>query len=142
MSTPLYPYAPPDGVEVLIKWLSPLGEVRDERPNNAVLPYRMVHRLGDGKSDTVSDNGQYSVHTFALTKVEAQAESMITHRRICLLGGQFQGQSPVTMDDGSVVYSDGVTIDEFPHEVQWVPDNSIYRFVATYTIPFRYQAVT
>lgn len=137
----LLPWAPPDGTEVLIKWLEILGEVRDERPSGAVLPYRMVHDLG-GPSDRISSRCSYSVHTFDLTKAQAQAEAMDTHRRILLLAGQFTGQQQVVLDNGQVVYADDVEIIEHPHEVQWVGDNSIYRYVGTYRIPLRFAAAT
>jgi hypothetical protein len=132
--------APPDGVEVLIKWLSPLGEVRDERPTGAVLPYRMVNRIGGG-SDRIVDRGTYSIHTFAATKELAQAASIDTHRRLFLLAGQFQDQQKVTLNSGQVVQADDVICDEFPVRQQWVKDNSIERFVGTYTVPLRYVAI-
>lgn len=134
------PWAPPDGTEVLIKWLETLGEVRDDRPTGAVLPYRMVHDLG-GPSDRISSECLYSVHTFGATKAQAQAAAMDTHRRILLLAGQFVGQQQVVLDSGQVVYVDDVAIVEHPHPVQWINDNSIHRYVGTYRIPLRFIAV-
>lgn len=139
MSTPLFEWAPPDGTEVLIQWLKPLGEVRDERPNDGALPFRMVHNLG-GPSDRLVDKSTYSVHTFAVTKAEAQAEAMITHRRILKLAGQFAGQEKVTLADGQVVQADDVAVIETPRWVQWVEDNSINRYVATYRLELRFTA--
>src|SRR5690348_8390356 len=100
-----------DGVEVLIAWLSALGETRAERPSGAVLPYRWVNRIGGG-SDRHSDNGVYSVHTFAAGPSEAQAEAMLTHRRLLALAGQFTGQAKVILGDGTVVQADDVDVVE------------------------------
>ena len=137
----LLPWAPPDGTEMLIIWLSELGEVSDERPNGSVLPYRMVHDLG-GPSDRISSRSVYSIHTFAADKPTAQAEAMLTHRRVLLLAGQFVDQQKVTLNDGQVVQADDVVIVEGPHWEQWVKDNSIHRYVATYRIPLRFVAAT
>lgn len=125
----------PDGIELLIKWLIPLGEVSDERPNGATLPYRLVNRLG-GPEDNLTDRGVYAVHTFAADKPTAQIEADKTHRRIKLLVGQFVGQHKVTLVDGDV-YVDNVTTVEAPHWEQWTDDNSIHRFVATYRVDLR-----
>lgn len=136
--TALLDWAPPDGVEVLIAWLTPLGETRDDRPSGAVLPYRMVHRLG-GPDDRLTDHGTYSIHTFAASRAQAQAEAMKTHRRLQLLAGQFAGQEKVTISTG-VVQADNVITIEGPVWQQWVNDNSIHRFVGTYRVDLRYVA--
>jgi hypothetical protein len=133
------PIGPPDGVEVLIVWLNELGETRDVRPTGATLPYRMVKRL-PGSDDQLTDMGQYSVHTFAATKEQAQTEAMLTHRRMLLLAGRFTGQQKVTISDGQVVQVDNVVVVEPPEWVQWVEDNSIHRYVATYRVDLRYVA--
>ncbi|MBO0676785.1 hypothetical protein JRC04_04835 [Mycolicibacterium sp. S2-37] len=140
----LLAYIPPDGVEALIEWLKPLGEVTDARPNGAPLPYRVVRRVPGGTSDRISDTGLYTVHTFAADKLTAQEESILTHRRMLYLAGQFTGQQEVTLHDGRVVRADDVVADEWPHEVKWVEDgipSQIYRFVANYRVTFRYIAV-
>ncbi len=131
----------PDGAELLIQWLEPLGEVRDERPSGAVLPYRMVNRL-PGPSTVLVDTGTYSVHTFALTKANAQAEAMKTHDRILSLASLWAGQQKVTMFDGSEVYADNVVITEFPHWVQWDNQNTMHRYIGTYRIDLRLIAAT
>lgn len=134
------PWLPPDGTEMLIKWLIPLGEVSDDRPNDDVLPYRMVTDLG-GPSDRVSSKCLYSVDTFAADKPTAYTEAMVTHGRILLLGGQFVSQQKVTLSNGQEVIADDVEVVEMPHWVQWVKDNSIHRYVATYRIPLRIMPV-
>lgn len=131
----------PDGSEVVIQWLTPLGEVRDERPTGAVLPYRMVNRI-PGPSTVLVDTGTYSVHTFAQTKADAQTEAMKTHDRILALASQWAGQQKITLYDGREVYADDVVINEFPSWVQWDSQNTMHRFVGTYRIDLRLIAVT
>lgn len=137
--TAMVDWAPPDGVEVLIKWLSPLGEVRDDRPSGAVLPYRMVTRI-DGDDDRITDKGVYSIHTFAATKPAAQAAAMQTHRRMLYLAGQFVDQQKVTLSDGRVVQADDVLTPEHPKWEQWDQLNTLHRFVATYRVDLRFVA--
>lgn len=139
--TDLLPYTVPDGTEVLITWLEPLGEVRDVRPNGGVLPYRMVNML-PGPGDDLTSTCIYSVHTFALTKAECQQEADDTHRRIMLLNSPWTGQAQVVLDSGQVVYVDDVDVQEWPHEEQWAKDNSIYRYVGSYKITLRITAAT
>lgn len=138
--TSLISWSPPDGVEVLIAWLLPLGEVRDERPTGGVLPFRMVSRIS-GPFDGLVDLGVYTVHTFALTKAQAQAEAVLTDRRINYLVGQFQGQQKVTISGGIVVQADNVVTVEYPHWQQWDELNTIHRYVATYRVDLRILAV-
>lgn len=140
----LLPWEAPDGTEMLILWLSDEfgANVSDERPHDAgqtLLPYRVVNDLG-GPSDRVSSNSTYSIHTFHRTKPLAQAASQETHRRILYLAGQFTPQQKVTLSDGRVVQADDVEIIETPHWEQWVRDNSVHRYVATYRIPLRFVA--
>lgn len=135
----MVPWTVADGTEVLIAWLLPLGETRDDRPTGAVLPYRMVHRI-DGPFDGLVDKGVYSVHTFALTKPAAQAEAELTHRRMEYLVGQFTGQQKVTISGGREIQADKVKTVEYPRWIQWVPDDSIHQFVATYEVHLRIMA--
>ncbi|MBF4194670.1 hypothetical protein MHAEM_21631 [Mycolicibacterium phlei] len=135
----MYDWAPPDGVEVLIKWLSYLGETRDARPSGEVLPYRMVHRI-DGGDDGITDSGEYSIHTFAAKKPEAQEEAMKTHRRLYALAGRFAGQQKVALDSGLIVVADDIETIEGPRWVQWDDRNSIHRYVGTYRVDFRFVA--
>lgn len=132
-------WGPPDGTEVLIQWLKELAETSDERPTGAVLPYIMVHRVGGG-DDRLVDKGRYQIHTFAATKVAAQELASRVHRRMQLLAGQFTDSKAVTISTG-VVAADNVTTEEGPVYIQWVNDNSIYRYVATYVVELRYIAM-
>lgn len=126
--TALYPYVTPDGVELLIQWLSPLCEVRDERPTGAVLPYIMVSRI-DGPSDGLTEHGVYSVHSFAETLPGAQALATSAH---CTLASPWRAQQQI-----GGIWVDGVTTIEAPTERQYIEDNSIRRFVATYQVDLR-----
>lgn len=151
-----YPTAPPDGLEVVIKWLIPLGvEVRDERPAGAELPYRMVTML-PGPDDRISQDCLYSVHSFAESRSEAKQQADLAHNRMLYLAGRFTSQQSVTLEDGREVQADDVAVIEPPHEKPWIPggnvrtDNSmsesptqqIFRFVGTYQVKLRYLAVT
>jgi hypothetical protein len=146
MTVPLLPYTAPDGTEVLIAWLTPLGETRDERPSGAVLPFRQVHRLG-GPFDGLVDHGLYSVSTFSDDSADASTQADLTHRRILLLGPSRQfsyvPQAKVTLSSGLVVQADGVQVMEGPHEVNYgegaghLASAPYSRYVATYVIPMR-----
>lgn len=124
-------------MHVLIEWLTPLGETRDERPVGAVLPFRSVGRI-DGNFDGLVDHGVYSVHTYAATKVQAQAEGDLTQRRMEYLAGQFTGQQKVTLSDGREVQADNVVTLEYPRVMKWTDD--IWRAVATYRVDLRITA--
>lgn len=140
MTVPMVPWTVADGTEVLIEWLKPLGETRDDRPTGAVLPYRMVHRI-DGPFDGLVDKGVYSIHTFATKKEDAQEESTLTHRRMEYLVSQFSGQQKVVLGSGREVQADNVVTVEYPRWVQWVGDNSIHQYVGTYRVDLRICAV-
>ena len=137
--TDLLPWEAPDGVEVLIEWLSFLGETRDDRPSGAVLPYRMVNLI-DGTDDGLVERGLYSIHTFAATKPLAQEAAKLTHRRMGYLVGHFAGQQRVTISNGREVQADNVVTVELPHWQQWDQQNSLHRFVATYRVDLRFVA--
>lgn len=146
MTVPILPYSAPDGAEVLIAWISPLGETRDERPSGAVLPFRQIHRIGGG-DDGLVDHGLYSVSTFNSDSNSAQTESWITHRRILLLGPNRFGYVPqqhVTLTSGQVVQCDSIRVIEAPKEVDYSEGaghqaSAPYsRFTATYEISLRF----
>jgi hypothetical protein len=131
----MVPWVVADGTEVLIEWLTPLGETRDDRPTGAVLPYRMVHRI-DGPFDGLVDKGVYSVHTLAGTKTQAQDEATLTQRRMEYLVSH--GQQKVTLGNGREVQADNVATLEYPRTVKWADD--IWDAVATYRVDLRITA--
>lgn len=139
MTVETLPWTLPDGMEVLITWLTPLGPTEDEKPDNSPLPFRMVNKI-IGTDDELTEAGHYSVHTFAADKPTAQTEAQATHDRMLYLVSRFTGQQPVTLESGLVVQADNVKVIETPHWIQWVDDNSIHRFVATYQVDLRYIA--
>lgn len=148
MSVDLLPFEAPDGAEVLIAWMSPLGEVRDERPSGAVLPFWQVHRIGGGDNGIV-DKGLYSVSTFNSDSTSAQEQAWIAHRRIKLLAPAqygYIGQAHVTLSSGLVVQCDEVKVIEAPREVNYgqgagFEASAPYsRFVGTYEICLRFVA--
>jgi len=132
VSFELYTWEPPDGVEVLITWLAPLGHVTDERRNGDPLPAWVVRRIG-GPFDGLVDHGWYSVHSFGRTDTDAQAADDLAHRRLNVLT---RGPVPVTISSGTA-YVDGVTRHEGPKDVSYTPDRSIVHLVSTYEVDIR-----
>lgn len=139
--TALLGWGPPDGTEALIQWIKPLGETRAARPSGAVLPFRMVRRIG-GPSDALCDKGLYTVSTFHDDRDLCAQEAWITHRRILLLAGNYGGQAAVTLANGSIVYADDVRIMESPIEIDFADDTPYFRYVGTYHVDFRIVAAT
>lgn len=128
----LYSWAAPDGTEVLITWLAPLGHVTDERRTNDPLPSWVIRRIG-GPFDGLTDRGWYSVHSFGRTDAEAMAADADAHRRLMVLD---RGPVPVTISTGTVCV-DGVTRHEGPEDVQYTDDRSVVRLVSTYEVDIR-----
>lgn len=126
----LYPYAAPDGVELLIAWLKDVAETRTDRPAGAVLPWITVRRIGGG-DDGLTDRGLYSIHSYASTKSGARALGNTVHRRILALT---HGGTTVEISTGST-YVDKVVVVEHPRPVYFIP--SIQRVVGTYQVHLR-----
>lgn len=142
MTLELYPLEPPDGEELLLAWIGHLAEARTERPTGNVLPFIMVRRIGGPITETM-DRGQYSIQTFAGTRPEARAKALEVHRRIQLLANGATGQHSVDISTGTT-WVDEVTVNEFPHEVDYLDNrlpSTIYRFIGTYQMHLRLQAV-
>lgn len=148
MTVPILDISAPDGAEVLIAWLSPLGETRDARPAGGVLPFRQVHRIGGG-DDGLVDHGLYSVSTFDTDSNTAQTQAWIAHRRILLLAPNrfgYVAQAKVTLASGQVVQCDGLKTQEAPKEVDYsegatfVASAPYSRFTATYELALRFVA--
>lgn len=145
MTVPLIDFIAPDGTEVLIAWLSPLGEVRDERPSGAILPFWQVHRH-DGGDDGLVDRGVYTVSTFNSDSNSAQQQAWIAHRRMLLLAPNRFGYVPqahVTLQSGQVVQADGIKVIEAPREVNYgegaghLASAPYSRFTGIYEVAFR-----
>ncbi len=137
--TDLYPWAPADGVEVLIRWLIPLGEVRDKRPYGSPVPWHVVRRLSGGSFDGLTDVRRYAVDTFHTSEAEAQREAATAEQRIQLLIGPFVGQVPVTISTGDV-YVDGGRIIESPRlteDFDPAMPSGIVRFTGIYEMGLR-----
>lgn len=117
----MIPWQFPDGVELLIEWLSPLGETRTERPTGAVLPFRTVRRIGGGTTELV-DSGLYSISDFAGSAPEAHHQATLTYRRMMLLN---QPEQQV----------DGVEVTDGPRTMKWT--DTVWRSVTTYQVDLR-----
>ncbi len=135
----------PNGVEMLLIWLSTLGEGGPGRPSGDALPYRMVRRIG-GHDDGVTDFGDYSVHTLATGAsreaafLAADDASTLTHNRMLALGPPLVPPQPVTLNDGRIVRADEVLTLESPVDTPY-GDQLIVDFVGRYRVALRRIAV-
>ena len=126
------------GVELLIKWLKPLGEVGASRGPGATLPFRLVECVA-GSDDKITDSGIYQVSTFAATYDQAEYEAGLTHQRMLQLGPPLAAQARVTLSSNTVVWADSVTTSQRPIWVQFTDAAAITRFVARYSVAIRYR---
>lgn len=124
------------GIEVIIQWLTELGEVGPQRGPGAPLPFRMVQRVS-GSDDKIVDSGIYQIDTFDATFADAEAQARLTHERMLQLGPPFAPQQRVTLSDESVVWVDSVTTSQSPTWVQFTDAAPIVRFVARYSVDIR-----
>jgi hypothetical protein len=136
--TELYPALPPSGVEILVAWLSPLGEAAAERKAGDPLPFWLVSRVA-GLDDKITDHGTFSVHSMAESLAAAEDHALLAHQRILALGPPLAPQRRVTISGGRVVFADMVKTDLFPR-YEYYSDN-IRRYVARYDIDLRFIAV-
>ena len=127
------------GTELLIKWLSPLGEVGPQRGPGAQLPFRLVQRVA-GYDDKVTDTGIYQVHTFSSTFEEGERQAALTHERMLRLGPPLSPQQRVQISTG-IVFVDSVTTSQSPIWVQYTEAAPVVRFVASYTVQLRLPSV-
>lgn len=124
------------GIELIIRWLSPLGEVGPQRGPGAELPFRMVQCVA-GSDDKVVDSGIYQIDTFAATFEAAEREAGLTHERMLRLGPPLAPQQRVTLADNRVVWVDSVTTSQRPTWLQFTEAAQISRFVARYNVDIR-----
>lgn len=144
--TVLFGYAPPDGVEALIVWLSAIGETRANRPPGAVCPFYMVTKPA-ASDDKITEFGTYRVHSFGTATGGVSALTMASnaaraaHRRVLAMGPPFTSQQPITLANGRTVACDGVQTKLGPVWEKYSNDGSIERFIAEYQIDWRFAAV-
>lgn len=136
--TELYGSLPPSGVELLVAWLSPLGDAAGERKAGDPLPFWLVSRVA-GPDDKITDHGTYSVHSMADSLAAAEDHALLAHRRILALGPPLAPQRRVAISGGRTVFADMVKTDLFPR-YEYYSDN-IRRYVARYDIDLRFIAV-
>lgn len=143
MTVELLDYVAPNGVEVLLNWLAPLGECRTERPTGAVLPFMMVQRAGGGDDEFgFTDEGRYAIHVFHDDESAAMTFCDTVDRRVKVLSSRFAGQRYVTISTGDVAVDDVQTFEAFRPE-EYFDDKlpkTIYRFTAIYEMDLRYVA--
>lgn len=135
--TDLYPYAAPDGVELLIIWLKVIAETRTDRPTGATLPWIVVRRIG-GPEDGLTDRGLYSIHCYAASKSAVRALGNAVHRRMLALN---HGQTSVEISTGTT-YVDDVVVIEAPRPVDYLDGTTVHRVVGTYEVQLRVNVVT
>jgi hypothetical protein len=126
------------GVELIITWLKPLGEVGAQRGPGAALPFRLVECVA-GSDDKITDSGIYQVSTFASTYDQAESQAALTHQRMLKLGPPFAAQERITLSNNSVVWVDSVTTSQRPLWVQYTEAAPITRFVARYSVGIRFR---
>lgn len=124
------------GIELLINWLAPLGEVGPQRGPGAPLPFRLVQCVA-GSDDKVTDTAIYQVDTFAATFEEAEREAGLTHERMLTLGPPLAPQQRVTISNDRTVFVDSVSTSQRPVWVQFTEAAPIVRFVARYRVQIR-----
>lgn len=123
------------GIELIINWLKPLGEVGAQRGPGAPLPFRLVQRVA-GSDDKVVDSGIYQVDTFATTFDQCEALAFLTHERMLRLGPPLAPQQRVTISTGTV-FVDSVTTSQSPAWLQYTDAAPVVRFVARYAVDIR-----
>lgn len=123
------------GIELLINWLKPLGEVGAVRLPGAPLPSRLVQRVA-GSDDKITDSGIYQVDTFAATFDQCESEALRTHQRMLYLGPPLAAQSRVQISTG-IVFVDSVTTSQSPVWVQFTDAAPLVRFTARYAVDIR-----
>lgn len=124
------------GIELIVQWLKPLGEVGAQRGPGAPLPYRMVQCVA-GSDDKIVDSGIYQVDTFAATFDQGEREALLTHERMLRLGPPLAPQQRVTLTSGDVVFVDSVITSQRPTWLQFTDAAPIVRFVARYSVDIR-----
>ena len=124
------------GIELIINWLEPLGEVGPQRGPNAPLPFRLVQCVA-GSDDKVTDTGIYQIDTFAATFEQAEYQASLTHERMLKLGPPLAPQQPVTISGDRTVFVDSITTSQRPVWVQFTEAAPIARFVARYSVQLR-----
>jgi hypothetical protein len=136
----------PNGIEALIVWLSAIGSADTEKPSGSALPFYMVDRPSTS-DDEITQTGIYVVHSFDKAHdgygamYNAYLAADLAQRRMLALCPRFgNGQQPVTLSDGTVIYSDGVKTMSGPTRVQYTKDNSIERYTIDFEVKFRYIA--
>lgn len=123
------------GIELIINWLKPLGEVGAQRAPGAPLPFRLVQCVA-GTDDKVVDSAIYQIDTFAATFEQAEAQALLTHERMLTLGPPLAPQQRVTISTGTA-YIDSVVTSQRPTWLQFTEAAAIFRFVARYQVDIR-----
>ncbi len=123
------------GIELIINWLKPLGEVGAVRGPGAPLPFRLVQRVA-GSDDKVTDSGIYQIDTFGATFEQAETQALLTHERMLVLGPPLAPQHRVAIS-GATVWVDSVSTSQSPVWLQYTDAAPVQRFAARYQVDIR-----
>lgn len=102
---------------------------RSPTPGSDPLPWMQAYTF-DGEADQLSGEVAVDVHFFALRYGQASLLARTFDAR-------FMGYPHVVGSPGSAVLLDKVRTISVPTEVEWLTDNSVRRFQATYSVSFR-----
>ena len=102
---------------------------RTPTPDSDPLPWMQAYTF-DGEADQLSGEATLDVHFFATTYAQASLLARTFDAR-------FMGYPHVVGSPGSAVLLDRVRTLSVPTEVEWLTDNSVRRFQATYSVSFR-----
>lgn len=143
MTEPLFGFAAPDGVEMIVAWLTPIalangGGVAGERRPGDPLPFWLVSHAA-GVDDKVTEYSTFSVSSMADSLVAAQDWATLGHRRMLTLGPPFAPQRRVIISGGRTVFADKVTTDQVPRYEYY--SDTIRRLIGRYDIDLRFVAV-
>lgn len=128
---------PPDVEELLISYLSPLGDVSVEMMNPVqTFPFYLINRISGG-DDYVTDCAAVSIHAFHTSRTLASAAARAMHLKM----KQLTPQVPVLMSDSTYASVDYVGVIETPNWVDY-GDKEIERYVGRYRIEVRCNLTT
>lgn len=127
---------PPDVEEMVVSYLSPLGNVSTEMLPVPPYPFYVVHKL-TGPEDMVTEYDVVSVHAFSTTRTAASDAARASHKKM----KQLNAQVSILMHDGSYSSIDKIDVLESPCWEDY-GDKAIHRYCARYRIELRVNQTT
>ena len=121
----------PDVEELLVSFLSPLGQCGTVMPPMPTMPYILISRLSGG-DDWVTEEATVSVHCFHSSRSLAAEFSRTVHNQMKNL----LARTPILMSNGSYANVDYVYVIESPAWRDY-EDKTIWRYCGRYRIDLR-----